>query len=209
MTPLLIAFLAVLLLPLFIASWRTSLVGLSCQGALMGWIAYRHDHHLSVHTILTFVDLFAVRAIAAPLFLYRVLRSQKAPSRNDVIPPNMLSWTFAIVLVVFAFQFAGVVVPVESDEQTLVAVSASGLLLGLLVLSTQSVPFSQMIGALRLENAIALFELGNPSHHEAIGIRLGQTAVLLISVVMFAWYLRTLKTSPVGTGVEAKSAAVP
>lgn len=208
MTPLLIAFLAVLLLPLFIASWRTSLLGLSCQGALMGWIAYRHDHHLSLHTILTFVDLLVVRAILAPVLLYRVLRSQNAPSRNDVIPPNMLSWTFAIVLVVFGFQFASVVVPVESDAQTLVAVSASGLLLGLLVLASQSGSFSQMIGALRLENAIALFELGDPSHHEALGIRIGQTVVLLVSVVMFSWYLRILKTSATEPEL-AEGAALP
>jgi hydrogenase-4 component E len=193
MTPLLIAFLAVLLMPLFIASWRTSLLGLSCQGALMGWIAYRHNHHLSVDTILAFADLVVVRAVAAPLFLYRVLRSQHAPPRNDVIPPNLLSWTASIVLVVFAFQFAGVVIPVESDEQTLVAVSSAGLLLGLLVLATQSDPFSQMVGALRLANAIALFELGDPAHQEAIGIRLVQTGALMITVAMFAWYLRTLK----------------
>ncbi len=198
MTPLLIAFLAVLLMPLFIASWRTSLLGLSCQGALMGWMAYRHDHHLSVDTALAFADLVIVRAMLAPLLLYRVLRSQNAAPRNDVIPPNLLSWTAAIVLVVFAFQFAGVVIPQESDEQTLVAISAAGLLLGLLVLASQSNPFSQMVGALRVANAIALFELGDPGHHEAIGVRLAQTATLMITASMFAWYLRTLKspTSP-------------
>lgn len=207
MTPLLIAFLAVLLAPLFIASWRTSLFGLSCQGALMGWIAYRHDHHLSLDTILAFADLFVVRAIAAPLFLYRVLRSRNAAPRNDVIPPNLLSWTGAIVLVVFAFQFAGVVIPVESDEQTLVAVSAAGLLLGLLVLASQSNPFSQMVGALRVANAIALFELGDPAHHEAIGVRLAQTATLTITVGMFAWYLQTLK-APTAPDVAEEDATL-
>ncbi|MEO6421017.1 MAG: hypothetical protein ABIP39_16515 [Polyangiaceae bacterium] len=202
MTPLLIAFLAVLLLPLFIASWRTSLLGLSVQGALMGWIAYRHDHHLTLDTILAFVDFIVVRAVAAPLFLHRVLRRQGTAPRNDVIPPNLLSWTAAIVLVVFAFRFAGVIIPVESDEQTLVAVSTAGLLLGLLVLSTQSNPFSQMVGALRVANSIALFELGDPAHHEAIGIRLGQTAALMISVAMFGWYLRTLKSPASASPVE-------
>lgn len=172
----------------------------------MGWIAYRHHHQVSLDTALTFVDLIVVRAIAAPLALHRVLRSRNAPSRNDVIPPNMLSWTVAIVLVVFAFQFAGIAIPRESDEQTLVAVSASGLLLGLLVLGTQSGPFSQMVGALRIENAIALFELGDASHHEAIGIRLGQTCVLAISVAMFAWYLRTLKADEPGFTAEESPA---
>lgn len=202
MTPLLIAFLAVLLLPLFISSWRTSLFGLSCQGVLMGWIAYHHDHHLTLDTALAFADLIVVRAVAAPLFLYRVLHGQQAAPRNDVIPPNLLSWTAAIVLVVFGFQFAGVVIPIESDEQTLVAVSAAGLLLGLLVLATQSDPFSQMVGALRIANAIALFELGDPAHPAAIGIRLGQTAALMISVAMFGWYLRSLKNPAPPSAVE-------
>jgi len=194
MTPLLIAFLGVLLVPLVVASWRTSLLGLSCQGALMGWIAYRHDHQLSWETALTFIDFAGVRMIAAPILLRRVLREQRAAARNDVIPPNLLSWTLAIVLVVFAFQFASVVIPRDGEEQTLVAVSTAGLLLGLLVLASQSGPFSQIIGALRIENAIALFELGGGSYHAALGIRLGQTCVLLISVTMFAWYLRTVET---------------
>ena len=41
MSPLLIGLLGVLLLPLFVGSWRTSLLGLSGQGLLMAWIVYR------------------------------------------------------------------------------------------------------------------------------------------------------------------------
>ena len=41
MNALLVALLLVLLLPLFAASWRTSLLGLAGQGLLMAWIAIR------------------------------------------------------------------------------------------------------------------------------------------------------------------------
>ena len=58
--------------------------------------------------------------------------------------------------------------PVEGNEHSFVAVATAGLLLGLLVLSTQTGPFSQMIGALRIENAIAVFELGGAHDHHDI-----------------------------------------
>ena len=57
-----------------------------------------------------------------------------------------------------------------------------------------------------LSLARALFELGDASHHEAIGIRLGQTCVLAISVAMFAWYLRTLKADEPGFTAEESPA---
>ncbi len=64
------------------------------------------------------------------------------------------------------------------------------ILLGLLVLATQTGPFSQMVGVLRLENAIALFELG--SHGHELAIQIAQTALLLVTLLMFQWYLRAL-----------------
>jgi hydrogenase-4 membrane subunit HyfE len=201
MNGILIAFELVLIVPLFVATWRTSLLGLSLQGALMAWIAFRHGAHLSIDGGLEVLDLVVVRAILAPLVLYRVLRAQNAPRRNDVIPPNLLSWTLALALVVLGFRVGAALVPAEGDAQTLVAVSTSGVLLGLLVLSTRSSPFSQMIGALRIENGIALLELGSP-HREAVAIRFGQTAVVLGAVLLFGWYLRRLDAAPAGSAED-------
>ncbi len=197
MTSLLIAFLLVLLLPLFIATWRTSLLGLACQGALMGWIAWSSHPEPTPATVVALVDLIGLRALLAPILLYRVLRGQGAPRRNDVIPPNMFSWTVAVVLVLLAFQFADQAVPRESEQQTFVAVSAAALLLGFMVLSTQSVPFSQVVGALRIENALALFEISGATMthsdtQEVFAVRLAQMVIYVVSVAMCAFYLRTL-----------------
>lgn len=189
MSGALIAFEIVLLLPLFMATWRTSLLGLSLQGALMAWIAFRHGFHLSFAAVLAVCDLVVVRTLVAPMVLHRVLVQQNAPKRNDVIAPNLLSWTFALALVLVAFRLAAALEPAEGDAQMLIAVAVSGLLLGLLVLSTSSGPFSQIIGALRIENAIALLELGSEAHPQSLGIRVGQLAVLAASVGFFRWYL--------------------
>lgn len=203
MTSLLIGLLAVILLPLFVSTWRTSLLGLACQGLLMAWIAHRLEGRPSLDGALTFFDLVVVRGLAAPLALYAVLRRQNAPRRHDVIPPNMLSWTLAVGLVLLAFHFAGIVVPEEGEAQTLVAVSASGLLLGFLVLATQAGPFAQIVGALRVENAIALFELGSPhDHHGSPMLRVAQIAVFVISVALYRFYLTTVRD-----GADAADAA--
>lgn len=198
MTGLLLAFEIVLLVPLFVGTWRTSLLGLSLQGVLMAWMTFRHGASPSLDAALTGIDLVLVRALLVPLLLYRTQRQRHAPRRNEVVPPTLLSWVVALALVLMAFRLADFLAPAEGEQQMLVATSASAVLLAFLVLATRTAPFSQMIGVLRLEYAIALFELGAASHHEAVGIRIGQTALVLVSVLFYRWYLVHLTddTSP-------------
>jgi hydrogenase-4 membrane subunit HyfE len=191
MSPLLIAFVGVLLVPLFVASWRLSLLALAAQALLMAWISYQLDPSLdSAHAWVRLFDLVAVRGIGAPLVLYAVLRSQRASARNDIIPPNLISLTLAIALVFVAFRFTDMMVPVESNEHALVVGATAGLLLGLLVLATQTGPFSQMVGALRIENGIAFFEIG--ASHRPLAMLIAQTVILIVTVLLFRWYLRSL-----------------
>jgi hydrogenase-4 membrane subunit HyfE len=190
-TSLLIGFLLVLLVPLFVATWRGSLLGLALQGCLLYAMSVRlHGAHLSLDGVVGFVDLVVVRGGLAPLLLYRVLRARRAPDRNDVLPPNMLAWAAAIGLVLLALRVAAALVPQDGDEQLLVAAVVSAVFLGFLVLATQVGVFRQIVGALRLENAVALFELGSGGPHEgALAAHLGQLGVLVTSILLFRWYL--------------------
>lgn len=193
MNPLLIAIVVVVLVPLFVASWRLSLAGLMAQGLLMASISYQLDPALdSVTAWFELFDMVIVRGLVAPLALYTVLLSQRASGRNDVIPPNLMSWTLAIVFVIGGFRFADMLVPAEGAEHGFVAVASAALLLGLLVLATQTGPFSQMIGVLRIENAIALLELSGTRNEDDLAMKIAQTAILLGTIVLFRWYLRTL-----------------
>ncbi len=204
MSPLLIALLGVLLLPLFVGSWRASLAGLGLQGLLLALIAYRLDPHTEgPGAWLRLLDLGVVRGLVAPLALHAVLRGQNTPSRNDVIPPNLLSWTLALAMVVVSFSFAEILVLDPGDERTLVAVTVAGILLGFLVLATQSAPFSQMVGALRIEYAIALLELGGERHEVPLALQIGIFAVFVGTVAFFRWYLVTLAPAPGEPTVEA------
>ena len=196
MSTLLMGLLLVMVLPLFLGNWRASLFGLSCQGLLMAWIAVEARPELaSPDDWLTLIDLVVVRGLVAPLFLYEALSAREATARNDVIPPNLLSWTLAGALVLVGFDFAGRLVAEPGHERQVLAVATSGLLLAFLVLATQSAPFSQMVGALRFENALALFELGGTSnHHESILVHAGQLVVFLLTIGFFRWYLETVGT---------------
>ena len=190
MSPLLVALLGVLLVPLFVATWRTSLIGLGFQGVLMALIARQLES--TPHTVggwLALVEFGVVRAFVAPLALYSVLRARKTPGRNDVIPPNLLSWTLALGMVLMSFSFAELLVVDSGEQQTLVAVAATGVLLGFLVLATQSDPFSQMVGALRIENAIALLELGGKPHGGPVAIQFALLVVFVTTIAFFRWHL--------------------
>lgn len=193
MSPLLVALLGVLIVPLFMATWRTSLLGLGGQGLLMAMVAWHlHPSPHGVSEWLTLLDLGLVRGVLAPLALYTVLAARQAPARNDVIPPNLLSWTLALSMVLLSFTFAEHLVPEAGDGRTLVAVSVTGVLFGFLVLSTQSGPFSQMIGVLRLENALALLELGSGHHLAPLPVQVGLLLAFVATVGFFRWFLGSL-----------------
>ena len=197
MSPLLIALLGVLLLPLFVSTWRTSLLGLLGQGLLMAWIAYRMmPTPLAASDWVTLADLVLVRGLGAPIALYWVLRSQKTTARSDVIPPNLLSWTFAFGVVLVSFNFAELLVPEHGDARTIVAVATSGIMLGFLVLATQAGSFGQIVGALRIENGIALLDLGGERHAAPMGIQIGQILVVAITIGFYRWYLASLAPGP-------------
>lgn len=192
MSTLLVALLGVMLLPLFVGNWRMSLFGLACQGLLLGWIAIEgRTEPPTADGWVTLFDLVVVRGLVAPGLLFAVLRTRDAEARHDVIPPNMLSWTLAGSLVMAAFAFADGLVPEEGDARLQLGVAASGLLLGFFVLASQSSTFSQMVGALRFENALALFELGAP-HEQPPLLHAGLLVVFLVTVGLFARYLELL-----------------
>lgn len=196
MSPLLVALLGVLVIPLFVATWRTSLIGLASQGLLLALIASRlHPTPSTPGEWVTLGDLALVRGIGVPIALYAVLRRRNTPARSDVIPPNLLSWTLALGFVLASFSFAEALVSEPGDQRTLVAVAGAAILLGFLVLATQSGPLGQMIGALRIENGIALLELGAEEEHSPLGVQLGLLAVFIATVAFFRWYLATLPSN--------------
>lgn len=191
MSPLLMGLLGVMVVPLFVATWRSSLFGLSCQGLLIAWAAYRlnPDLHL-IGTWLNLADLVLVRGIGAPLLLYRLMRSQNRAARHDILPPNLLSWTVALGLVLAAFNLSSVLVPIDGDQRALTSVAAAAVLLAFLVLASQSTPFGQVVGALRLENGIALFELGGEHDHQSLVTQVGQLGIVVATIGLYVWLLK-------------------
>jgi hydrogenase-4 membrane subunit HyfE len=201
-TYLLIAFLVVVVAPLLFATWRTSLVGLGLQGLLMTAMVAQRGWPLTAGGAVLLLDLLVLRTWFVPRFLYGILRSQRAPLRSDVLPANLLSWTLAGALVVLAFRFAGILYPAGGEEELHLAAVTAGVLLGLLVLASQSTTFSQIVGALRIENGIALFELA-AGHPLPLPVQLGVTSILLLSVLTFGSFLRRAGSAPAPAGEAA------
>jgi hydrogenase-4 component E len=190
-TYLLVAMLVVMIAPLLTASWRVSLLGLGAQGLLLAALAAQRGWHPGAGSAVLLIDLLVLRTWFAPRHLIAIMRRQAPVARTDVIPANLLSWTLAAAAVLLAFRFAAALVPGGGVGATEVAVACAGLLLGLLVLATQVSTFGQVIGVLRVEYAIALFELG--AHHEPeLPVQLGMTTVLLLTVLTFGAFLRRM-----------------
>ena len=191
MTTLLIALLGVLLVPLFVSTWRIAVLGLALQGVLMSIIAYRADSDLTLDNLVTLVDFGIVRTLFAPWALLGAVRGAGHASSREVNAPNILSWTLAFGVVLLGFRLANRLVPEGGDEQALVAVTVSAILLGFLRLATQAGPALQMVALLQIENAIALFEHGG-EHEQPLALHIALATILLITILFFRWYLSTL-----------------
>lgn len=197
---LLIAFLLVLITPLLIGSWRVSLAGLAAQGLLLGWLSLETRDDFSAGGILTLVDLLVLRGALIPSFLHRVALSQNRPQRSDVVPPNLFSWTAAAAIVLLSFRFSQAL-SLSGDRATHTAIAASAVLLGLFILATQNGLFAQIVGILRIENGIALFELQS-EHHLPVGVHLGVLVVFALSALLYVSFLRTMDTLPETTPAD-------
>ncbi len=191
MSTALVVMVLVLLLPLFLASWRVSAVGLAGQGALMAWLAYDRDGVTTAADVIRLIDLGLVRALVVPVALYQVMAARRAAARNDVLAPNLISWTLALVAVLVGFRFAAHM-PLPEAERPMIGVAATALLLAMLVLASTERVYSQVVGVFRFENALALFEMSRPEPDGDPAVRGAMLVVLVVTLGLARWYLRTL-----------------
>jgi hydrogenase-4 membrane subunit HyfE len=189
---LLLAFLLSATAPLFLASWRPNLAALGLQGFVMAALLLERGFPATASGAVLLFDLLVVRAWLAPRYLWGILREQTAHKKEaEVIPASLLAWSFAGVAVILAFQLAEALAPDQGDETLRIAVAAAGLLLGFLLLAAHDRTFAQLIGALRIENAVALFEL-DPARETPLPVQLGLTLALVLSIGIFGQLLRQL-----------------
>ncbi len=193
MSPILAILLCLFLIPLFVSSWRVALACLAAQGFILAWIAYRANPQWEgMEAWLSMVDHLLLRGIALPFALYTSLRTQNAPYRTGspgILPPNILSWTLAFGSVLLAFNFSASLARASGVERSPIAVVASGILLGFVVLSTRTGMFGQMVGLIFIENAIALFEQTESAHAQPVGIQAGLLVTTALTIALYRWFL--------------------
>lgn len=192
MTPLFLALLVAILLPFFASGRRANLAALGAQGLLMGWLALRLEPPRSPESALAAFDLFVSRGALVPWLLWRAMRARD----DDAVAPSVLSCALAAALLAAAFGFAGRLEPAGGEARTALALAAAGLLLGLLALAQQTGVFGQATAALRVENAIALFELTHEGQTTPLGVQAGLAALFLATGALFAFYVRRLSLPP-------------
>ena len=208
MSYLFVILLLVMIGPLLVGDWRASLFGLALQGILLAAIAWRTTHSLAPSECIVLVDFVLIRGIGAPLMLGRVMAARKIARRSDIIPVNLLSWALAAGLILASFRVANQLVPHDEVARTRVAVAGAGVLLAMLILATQNSIFSQIVGAIRLENAIALLESGS-THPPSLVVQVALTGVFVLTIVAFTVFLRRMDlaetTGPIEPAPEAPS----
>ncbi len=188
MTSLLATFLVVAVVPLFTASWRWSFFGLFLQGALLGAIAWKRGALHEPSGLLLLADYLVLRAFVGPRVLWRVLSRQVAAPQHDIMPANLLFWTLTLVILLVSFSLGSHLEPDSRVLQMGVTVPAAALLLGFLVLAARNTTLGQVIGVLRIENAIALFEVGG-GRHQPLVVQVALTAIYAALLVVLRYFV--------------------
>jgi hydrogenase-4 component E len=191
MSALLIAMLSALILPRVTSRWRIAVAALGLQGLLMGLMMLQ-DHPLEYKAALPLADFILVRGVLLPLLLQRALRARARDWLGDAIPVTLLSLMIVVAMIVMAFVLARRLEPTGGVPQLQLAVAASALLLGLYQLATQVGVLSQAIGALTIENAIALFALEPGGTLSDLPVEIALLCVLIISIAIYAGYVERL-----------------
>ena len=110
----------------------------------------------------------------------------------ELVPSNLVFWGIAVVIVAAALWFGAQIPPFDPVPSLHLGVALSMVLLGLYVLSLQTRPLGQVVGALTIENGVVLLEL-LLTHHVAVPVELALAGVFLGSILAFGFLLRRLK----------------
>jgi len=200
MMVLLVAMLFAVMVPLFARTWRTMFIALGLQGLLMAIIALStlgsHSDDVAIWVLIA--DLALLRGIFAPVFLHRMVQGRARSPELELVPSNLVFWGIAVVIVVTALWFGAKIPPVDPLPSLHLGVALTMVLLGLYVLTLQTRPLGQVIGALIIENGVVCLEL-LLTHHVALPVELALTGVFIGSVLAFGILLRRLETPLEGT----------
>jgi len=137
----------------------TCIQAVAVQGAILSLLPLAIDPRLTVHVIALTIGTFAVKAVAMPRLLRWAIREVSA--RRDIEPligyvPSLLAGALAFAL---AFAIAARLPLPGTELELLVPVALTGVITGLLVLTTRRKAVTQVIGYLMLENGTFVFGL--------------------------------------------------
>jgi hydrogenase-4 membrane subunit HyfE len=195
-------FFLALIAPLFIRSWRAAAVGLFLQGLAMAAMVWSEGPLDTASAVLALVDMALLRSVVAPLALGQMAEFSQIDADFDVIPANLLVWTFAVILMLTGFAFALRATDGTAQAVLHVGTAVCTVLVAMLILATQRAPFGQAVAILTLENAIALFEMRS-QHPTAWPLRLGLMVLFLLTLATMLVHLkrlgRTAQTPPPST----------
>ncbi|WP_374569346.1 hypothetical protein [Ideonella sp.] len=199
MTAALVLFLAAAVVPIFFGKVRSAPLWLMLQAAALGAAGAALRGELSGHTLAALVEVLALRAIAAPLWLRRAI-ARRAEPNLDLMPSNLFAWAIAIALIVLAFEFGA---PAMGERHALVlgAVAAT-VAVALLLLAANDSPPAQLVAVLFMENALALFELLLPTPWP-LPVHFALSAIYLLTVGVGGWLIAVPPSAAAAVGGEA------
>jgi hydrogenase-4 component E len=129
------------------------------QGLLLGALPLLLDVQVSVHIMVLALGTTLIKAVALPWFLRWAIR--EAAVRREVEPRvgYLASVLLGVGAVAIAFSVENVLPHQRLQNDLLVPVALTTVMIGLIVLVTRSKALIQVVGYLMLENGIYLFGL--------------------------------------------------
>jgi hydrogenase-4 membrane subunit HyfE len=188
MTLPLILCLVATVIPVFFSRLSATPAWLSIQALTLVWITVLGVESMSVHAIISVVEIIVIRVVLVPYLLARAIH-ETPQARMNVMPSNLFAWGVAITLIILAFKFGD---GARADFRALtLGVVAATAMIAFLILATNREPAAQLVAVLFMENALALFESLMPESWP-IPVHLAVSGVYVLTVMVGSWLVRGL-----------------
>lgn len=178
-----------LFLPMFVASYRVSVLVLSIQAACGAWIGLHHEFD-STHagSWIALVDA-GLRVVLGPALLWLPSASRPKRARFELLSANIGHWFAAAGISIAAFALGRQIHTIDPQATAaVVAATAACVMFAFLVLSVNGQIAAQAIAILMLENGVFVFE-NSLAHHLPAPVQVGLCVVYCGTMVCFRYAL--------------------
>lgn len=180
-----ILFLGTALAMVLVRRLDQAILLLALQSTILACVALApSEHGIIGHALLAFALTVAVKVVAIPTILWRVLESIRVKREIEPVLPMKVAFACAVALTLVAYRAAGTpAIASAMTSRNALPVALAAVLIGLLLMISRRKALTQVIGLIVMENGFYLIALVATAALPLV-VEIGVAFDLLVGVIV-------------------------